>query len=305
MYNDKSISIYLPNGTERGVAVDAKSIGRFIVQERKKRDLSRKQLAAQLKISPERLAMWERGFRMPEPGELRALSGALSVSVGELLAGRRIVRRTPEMTDEIILAALEQGNQRGAARVSAVLLGLGAFFLFFPMAMPERDASLYHVTGFCLILTAVWRMCRGRRQYDVSPGERRAYVLALLCQTAALALEVLPYGAALLFSLGAGGDIKKTFSYFSVGQGESLWNTATGIFTVGTVLLSALGFLRRGKLLRLQKPMLLCSVAALLLSAMPWILGGAADLTVTSVCVSCLLLASVGLQTYALGRACA
>lgn len=284
--------------------MDAKRIGRFIAEERKKSKLNRRQLAERLNIPPDRLVLWERGLRMPEPQELRALSWALGVSVGELLAGQRIIRRTPEMTDEIILAALEQGNRRGAARISAVLLGLGAFFLFFPMLLTGRDTVLYHLTGFALILGAVLGMCGRKRQYEISPGERRAYVLALLCQTAALALEVLPYGVALLFSMGGKDDLQRTFSYFSLGEGN-LWNTATGAFTVGVVLLSAVGFFSGGRLARVQKPLLLCSVAGMLLSIMPWILGGTAKLTATGICISCLLLASVGLQARAMGRACA
>ena len=283
--------------------MNAKAIGKFLRQEREERRLTRKQLAFRLGVRKETLILWEKGIKMPPAKYLQKLSEHLGVSVGEILAGKRIIHRTPELTDQIILGAMDCAREQAESKIDKVLLGLGAVFLLFPLCFQrENPFVLYHLIGLGLISAAVFRICRRHRAEGVSRKERVLYIYALLCQTAALALEILPYGAALLFSLGGNDDLQKTFSYFKQATSENLFHTLTGIFSVLLVLLLAICFKTKQGMIRLRGSVLICTVCTLILSIIPGITGDTGFFTATSICISALVLASLILQAAALRR---
>ena len=283
--------------------MNAKSIGSFLRQEREKRRLTRKQLAFRLGIHKETLLLWEKGIKMPASEYLQKLSEHLNVSVGEILAGERIVHRTPELTDQIILDAMDCARAQAEDKIDKVLPGLGAMFLLLPMCfLRENPFVLYHLAGLGLIAAAVFRICRRTKGESVTRKKRRLYIYALLCQTAALALEILPYGAALLFSLGGKEDLQKTFSYFKPATSENLFHTLTGVFSVLLVLLLSICFTRKLGLIRLRGIVMICTVFTLILTIVPGITGDTGFFTATSICISALVLASLTLQAAAMRR---
>ncbi len=64
--------------------------GRFVAEQRKKKNLTQKELAQKLYVSDKAVSKWERGSSMPDISLLKPLAETLDVTVTELLEGRKI-----------------------------------------------------------------------------------------------------------------------------------------------------------------------------------------------------------------------
>ncbi len=64
--------------------------GEFVAELRKEKNITQKQLAAQLFISDKAVSKWERGLSLPDVSLLIPLSKILDVTTTELLSGERI-----------------------------------------------------------------------------------------------------------------------------------------------------------------------------------------------------------------------
>ncbi|MEE0796346.1 MAG: helix-turn-helix transcriptional regulator [Anaerovoracaceae bacterium] len=72
--------------------MDQISIGRFIADMRKRKNMTQRELADILLISDKTVSKWESGKGLPEVSLMRPLADALGVTVDELLAGELIAR---------------------------------------------------------------------------------------------------------------------------------------------------------------------------------------------------------------------
>jgi ribosome-binding protein aMBF1 (putative translation factor) len=70
--------------------------GRRIVEARKRRGWSQKELACRLKVKRERVGNWERGENAPRLEELALLGRILRISLDELVYGKTRGRRLSE-----------------------------------------------------------------------------------------------------------------------------------------------------------------------------------------------------------------
>ena len=70
--------------------MDQISIGRFIADMRKRKNMTQRELADTLLISDKTVSKWESGKGLPEVSLMRPLADALGVTVDELLAGELI-----------------------------------------------------------------------------------------------------------------------------------------------------------------------------------------------------------------------
>ena len=69
---------------------DQAKTGKFIAESRKKKGLTKKDLAEQLGISDKTVSKWETGHGIPDVSVISELCEILSVSSNELLAGERL-----------------------------------------------------------------------------------------------------------------------------------------------------------------------------------------------------------------------
>lgn len=67
--------------------MEQKDIGRLLARLRGERELTQKQVAELLHVSPQAVSKWERGLGCPDAGSLPALSALFGVSVEQLLSG--------------------------------------------------------------------------------------------------------------------------------------------------------------------------------------------------------------------------
>ena len=74
---------------ERRLHMEENRIGQFIVELRKEKKLTQKDLAAQLHITDKAVSKWERGLSCPDITLLTSVADILGVTTSELLNGQR------------------------------------------------------------------------------------------------------------------------------------------------------------------------------------------------------------------------
>ncbi|MDE7219711.1 MAG: helix-turn-helix domain-containing protein [Oscillospiraceae bacterium] len=94
--------------------------GTFLVQLRKEKGMTQKDLAERLFVSDKAVSKWERGLSLPDISLLQPLAALLDVTVTELLSGRYIEKDRaltvqevePLLTGALSMTAQERENQR-------------------------------------------------------------------------------------------------------------------------------------------------------------------------------------------------
>lgn len=92
--------------------MDAKVTGLFIVELRKRKGFTQKELAKKLGVTDKAISRWETGKGLPDTSLLKPLANILGVSVGELLSGKSIeAEQMKDQTDRIILESLDYSQE--------------------------------------------------------------------------------------------------------------------------------------------------------------------------------------------------
>lgn len=86
--------------------MDCEKIGNFIMQNRKAKKLTQKQLADKLCVTDRAISRWERGVGTPDISLLITLGEILEVSVNEILLGEKIENITKEQSDKILVDSI-------------------------------------------------------------------------------------------------------------------------------------------------------------------------------------------------------
>lgn len=86
--------------------MDCEKIGNFIMQNRKTKKLTQKQLADKLCVTDRAISRWERGVGTPDISLLITLGEILEVSVNEILLGEKIENITKEQSDKILVDSI-------------------------------------------------------------------------------------------------------------------------------------------------------------------------------------------------------
>ena len=107
--------------------MDAEKTGRLIAQMRKEQNITQRELAQRLHLSPQAVSKWERGLSFPDVALLEALGEELNLTVSELLAGERNAPPQEELVrDSLRTAAAQWGPKvrrwRGLFLCAAALL---------------------------------------------------------------------------------------------------------------------------------------------------------------------------------------
>lgn len=119
--------------------IDREAFGAFLVQLRKEKGLTQKELAEKLYVSDKAVSKWERGLSLPDISLLTPLAEILGVTVTELLRGERLGAESlpVEQVEELVTGSLElSGAQRQQKREGRRQRGL-LFALSAAMAMVE------------------------------------------------------------------------------------------------------------------------------------------------------------------------
>lgn len=104
--------------------MDAKITGEFILRLRKENNLTQKQLAEKINVTDKAISRWETGKGFPDVSSLLDISELFSVSVNELLIGRRLEQTEIETTAEKnIVEIIEKSDcEKSKSKVKTTVL---------------------------------------------------------------------------------------------------------------------------------------------------------------------------------------
>ena len=112
-----------------------KTMGEFIAERRKEKNLTQRELAQMLNITDKAVSKWERNLACPDIGTLPRLADILGVSVEELLKAGPAEKQKIRETEKVIDLVLK-----------AVPLAMGIALIM--LSVLEKDLDLYTVCGF-------------------------------------------------------------------------------------------------------------------------------------------------------------
>lgn len=116
--------------------IDQEKVGKFISACRKEKGLTQAALAEQLGITDRAVSKWETGKSLPDSSIMIDLCEILSINVGELLKGERVMTENlNEISEELILSLKKQTEQKDKQLLSLeVAVGIIAGVAFLAMS---------------------------------------------------------------------------------------------------------------------------------------------------------------------------
>ena len=96
--------------------MNQEKIGKFILELRKQKGMTQKELAEKVGVSDKTISKWECGNSIPDISYLEALCNSLDISVNELLSGERLSEESySEKAEENIMALMKENenNKKG------------------------------------------------------------------------------------------------------------------------------------------------------------------------------------------------
>lgn len=140
--------------------MEQEKIGKFILQLRKEKGMTQKQLAEKLGVTDRAISKWENGRGMPELSLMKALCDELGISVNELLSGEKIEKEDyQEKLEENILNTIEYTSKNVERKnyvvqfVFGVLIilvvGIGLLFVIDMSRMQRNEPVLFSTWGYC------------------------------------------------------------------------------------------------------------------------------------------------------------
>ncbi len=105
--------------------LDYKSVGKLIIAERQKLNLTQEKLGEILFVTRQAVSKWERGICMPDYDSLLKLSELFSITLDELIIGKR--RKPTYKINNIMIDALKEKNKKRV--VLSIFYGIILFLL--------------------------------------------------------------------------------------------------------------------------------------------------------------------------------
>ena len=135
------------------------TIGKFIAERRKHKNLTQAQLAEKLGITDKAISKWERGIAMPDASIMLELCNILGISVNELLSGEKINMENNNQQNEQLLLdmakELERKNKTIWSSMWAIMIvsivGLLAGLFVSAYLIPEGPWQLVAILSICVV----------------------------------------------------------------------------------------------------------------------------------------------------------
>ena len=121
--------------------MDQKKIGQFLQTLRKEKELTQEQLGEKLGVTNKTVSRWETGTYLPPAEALLAMSELFSVSINEILSGKRLSEEEYRAAAE---ENLEHAMQRRVPKKKRLLAGICialALVLLTPIPLRLKDGG--------------------------------------------------------------------------------------------------------------------------------------------------------------------
>lgn len=103
--------------------MDMQQIGLFLAELRKEKKLTQDQLGEQIGVTNKTVSRWENGNYLPPVEILQILSGLYSVSINEILSGKRMDEKNYKQTaEEYILVDLMKKRRDARVRLTVSVI---------------------------------------------------------------------------------------------------------------------------------------------------------------------------------------
>lgn len=93
--------------------MDQNKIGKFILELRKEKNMSQKELAKKLGVTDRAISKWENGRGMPDLSLMKPLCKELDITINDLLSGEKIDKKDyQQKLEENILNTINYSNKK-------------------------------------------------------------------------------------------------------------------------------------------------------------------------------------------------
>lgn len=100
--------------------------GKFILEIRKEKNMTQRELADKIGVTDRAISKWENGRGMPDLSLMEPLCKELEISINELLSGERIEQKDyPKKSEENILMTIDYSNKKINKTKKKILISAG------------------------------------------------------------------------------------------------------------------------------------------------------------------------------------
>lgn len=140
------------------------TIGKYIAQKRKEKNLTQMELAERLNISNKTISKWENGNCMPDYSVIEGLCHELSITIAELIDGEDAEQNSIRVYDETQMMDLLKRTQQLEKQknilygILLIMLGIGLFVISRTVIIVNFFSGVLLGAAIAIILTGVYCM---------------------------------------------------------------------------------------------------------------------------------------------------
>jgi transcriptional regulator with XRE-family HTH domain len=145
--------------------MDIVKIGKFIAENRKKKNMTQEQLAEKIGVTSKTVSRWENGNYMPDISLLKPLSEELGISLNDLLSGEKVEKeKYQEKLEENIINTIDYSNKKVIEKNNSIGLWLvifGILCTMTAMSIFPSDSSwggFYSVVGGIISFIGIFKL---------------------------------------------------------------------------------------------------------------------------------------------------
>lgn len=152
--------------------MDIVKIGKFIAENRKKKNMTQKQLAEKLGVTSKTISRWENGNYMPDISLLKPLSEELEITLNDLLSGEKVEKEQyQEKLEENIINTINYTNKKVIEKnnsIGLLLIIFGILGTITSMSIFPSESSwggIYSVLGSIISLIGISKITHKMKYY--------------------------------------------------------------------------------------------------------------------------------------------
>lgn len=135
--------------------MEQQKIGKFILELRKQRGFTQKELAERIGVSDKTISKWECGNSIPDTTYLESLCKSLNISVNELLSGQCLSGENySKKAEENIVALMKENENNKKESIIPVLAG-GVLIVMSLLTLVIADGEGLQVFSYCIDLPCI------------------------------------------------------------------------------------------------------------------------------------------------------
>lgn len=152
--------------------MDVKKIGKFISENRKKKNLTQEQLAEKLGVTSKTISRWENGNYMPDISLLKPLSEELGITLNDLISGEKVdEEHYQEKLEQSLVSTIDYSKkqiEKTKLQESYIIMIIGILIAFFALIVfsPESSwGSVYSIIGMIVFVVGLFKTLKIKNIY--------------------------------------------------------------------------------------------------------------------------------------------